>query len=294
MKQLLHTIFWPKPRKAGALFEPKYALQIKNYLEENFWETYKNALAHSLDMNLLEHAGNQLYWDSVRIMFNIIKELSNGNPEEFEKFKYWIINNIDPIWYSIRDKLKQLWKNQWLYQKNRIWQKVKESQAEEVEMFRKVLLMKYKFNFMRYDFFYLYLFWKLNKGSALAQWKYMPTRFQNPDQMYFDFTKKVKLQWIQNLKQYCDSFSTLKTFVSKNWILPWVKWEDSSHEYRSNITFAHLWRHTATIWKDERWEHVSYRDIRDLHPPGSSLNINQYFHPFELYGRIYKNEYDAN
>lgn len=41
---------------------------------------------------------------------------------------------------------------------------------------------------------------------------------------------------------------------------------------------------------DDKGEYISYYDIFDVNPLGDKVEINKYFNPIEIYGRIYKND----
>ena len=116
--------------------------------------------------------------------------------------------------------------------------------------------------------------------------KYKPSNSKNKDDKYFDMAGpelQVTKSIIRDKYKNFDNFH--KTF------------KEAKRAGQSEIggigTLSQLGKFKMSSGEDEKGKYVSYYDIWDMDIPGLDFDINAPNNPFEIYGRIYENDFNS-
>lgn len=122
---------------------------------------------------------------------------------------------------------------------------------------------------------------------TIPESKYKPTNSKNTDSKYYDFTPKDRWESLLALKDKYGSFKDLhEAFLEPKRV--------GSGDLDYVGALSQLSRFKMSSGEDKKGKYVSYYDIWDLAPEvleQRGININQLNNPFEIYGRIYEDDF---
>ncbi|EKD25168.1 MAG: hypothetical protein ACD_80C00111G0005 [uncultured bacterium (gcode 4)] len=241
------------------------------------------------DLWTIAFVGNEIFKGLPVKLYNTFvdfyhKRTNEKMTKEEIDFKENIAQNIFPWGYDIFPKMMSFVNNEKKYTKETIGKLTLPMQIRE-DMFRKYL-------------------WLDQYSNFIVESTSKPTQSKEKT-IYYDFNETLKKKIILDTKKELNTDSSFQGLINHilddtSMPLSWVytkKIENFMDGIPSHIV-SQLARHKVWIAYDpiKKERYVSYYDLRDLDPQmlkNNWMDLDKYNSPFEIYGRIYENDFNA-